>query len=118
MENRRSFIKKTGLALGTIGIAGKAGAFTLISTDFSKLSLPQEQIDFLENLSDWVNRYYQVVQQEKRKGVFKNNKRIASMADEVEKWMPEAKRYLDNPLFKTHFLDISFKLTDAVTPDY
>ncbi|MBI9036016.1 MAG: hypothetical protein JEZ03_16260 [Bacteroidales bacterium] len=118
MENRRSFIKKTGLALGSVGVVGKTGAIALINTDFSMLDLPDEQIDFLKNLTDWVNRYYQVVLEEKRKGVFKDNKRIAAMADEVEHWMPKAAQYLDNPVFKKHFMDISFKLTDAVTPDY
>jgi hypothetical protein len=117
-KDRRNFIKKAGLAVGAIGIAGQVNAAKLITTEFDKLNLPQEQRDFLSNLSEWVNRYYDVVMEERKKGAFKDNNKITALADEAESWMPKAAPYLDNPTFKKHFLDISFKLSDAITEDY
>ncbi len=118
-NNRRDFIKKVGITAGAISLSGGAMAATsLISKNVNYTGVSEEEKQFLYKLTDWVNNYYHVVQTERKKGAFKNNKKIADLADDAGEWMYKAKKYMDNEKFQEYFLVISNKLTDAITQEY
>lgn len=114
--NRRGFLKKTGLVVGTTAIAGTAGKLITSASSFDHSKLAnEEQVQLLTRFDDWVCKYIDVVEEEKIKNrEFKNNLALTSLPDELEKWMPELKKHLSDKQFASEYLKVSVKLTQSI----
>lgn len=76
-------------------------------------------MELLSRFDNWVSNYVEVVEDEKIKNrEFKDNKLLTRLPEELEKWMPELKKHMSNKQFAAAYLEISDRLTQAITPQF
>ncbi len=113
--NRRDFLKKTGLVLGTTTISATVVKLVSLSR-FDQSALDnKEQVQLLKHFENWVDSFTNVIKEEKVKNrEFKDNQALTLLPDELEKWMPEIKKHLSDKQFATEYLKISNRLTQVI----
>ncbi len=118
--NRRDFLKKSGLVLGASAMIGTAAKLSLPESGFDQSKLEnQEQVQLLTRFDQWVNDYLIVINDEKKMNrEFKDNQALTTLPDQMEKWMPELKKHLNDKSFATEYLKIADRLTQAIDSQF
>lgn len=112
--SRRNFLHKLGLSVGAVALSNNAISGT-INQNESQFGMSAEQIDFMTEYDEWMDRFIDVIKvQRQSPDDLENNKKLVALTEISDKWKDQLAGYMKEPNFAQYYMIVTERMTKEI----